>query len=127
MDHHRGVVSAEAGAAMKPASIAEYTARFPPETQAMIDVILGAIRAASPGADETISYGMPTFKQDGRVLAYFAVWKDHVGFYDRPKGDAGFDRDAAPYLNEKDTLRFPLSQPMPLDLIRRFVELRLKA
>jgi uncharacterized protein YdhG (YjbR/CyaY superfamily) len=107
-------------------TVDDYVRSLAADVQTIAGIIRQTILDTAPNAVETISYGMPTYKQNGKVLAFFAVWKDHIGFYDRPKGHAKFDRDAAPYMAEKDTLRFPLAEPAPLDLIRRFVELRLK-
>jgi uncharacterized protein YdhG (YjbR/CyaY superfamily) len=77
---------------------------------------------AAPGAEETISYKIPAFTLDGEALVYFAGWKHHVSLYPVPKGDAAFRRRIDPYRAGKGTLKFPLKQPLPLDLIASVVK-----
>lgn len=111
---------------MKPRTIDEYIAGFPPEVQPILQQVRATIRAAAPQASERISYQMPAYFQDG-VLAYFGGFKKHIGFYPPVDGDAMLVRDAAPYAGEKGNLRFALDQPIPHDLIRRIVEARVQA
>lgn len=103
----------------KPATVDEYIASFPPDMQAVLDTVRAAIRAAAPGTEERISYGIPTFTLDGRYVVYFSAWKQHVAVYPMPRGDAALDRDLAPHRAGKGTLRFPLDRPIPLELIGR--------
>lgn len=110
---------------MKPQTIDEYIAGFPPEVQPILQQVRATIRAAAPQAEERISYQMPAFFQDG-VLAYFGGFKKHIGFYPPVEGDAALLRAAAPYAGEKGNLRFPLDQPIPHELIRRIVEARVQ-
>lgn len=108
-----------------PATIAAYVAGFPPEMQARLNALRAAIHAAAPQAEEAISYKMPTFRLAGN-LVYFAVFKQHIGLYPVPAGDARFQAAIAPYRGAKSSLRFPHAQPLPLALIRRVVRLRVK-
>jgi len=103
----------------KPATVDEYIASFPPDMQAVLETVRAAIRAAAPGTEERISYGIPTFTLDGRYVVYFSGWKRHVAVYPVPGGDAVLTRELAPYRAGKGTLRFPLDRPMPLELIGR--------
>ena len=57
-------------------------------------------------------------------LVYFAGFKNHVGFYGTPKGDAAFQKALSVYKQGKGSIQFPLTQPMPLDLIARMVTFR---
>ena len=81
------------------------------------------IRAGAPDAVETISYAMPTFDLHGH-LVHFAAFKNHIGLYPTPTGIERFEEELAPYKGGKGSLRFPLDEPLPLDLIRRIVEFR---
>ena len=108
-----------------PGSIDEYIAGFSPEVRAILERIRQTIRAAAPDAQEIISYQMPAFTQNG-VLAYFAAFKHHIGFYPPVSGDAELEAAIAPYAGEKGNLRFPLDQPIPYDLIERIVKLRVQ-
>jgi uncharacterized protein YdhG (YjbR/CyaY superfamily) len=108
-----------------PKSIDEYIAAFPPDIQAILSRIRETIRAAAPEATETISYRMPAFVLGG-ILAYFAAFKRHIGFYPPVHGDEKLMKAVAKYAGEKGNLQFPLDQPIPYDLIERIVKLRVK-
>jgi len=108
-----------------PETIDEYIAAFPREVQAILERIRQRIHNTAPGAQETISYGMPAFTQQG-ILLYFAAFKNHIGLYPPVSGDAKIEKAIAPYAGEKGNLRFPLNQPIPYDLIERIVKLRVK-
>ncbi len=68
-----------------------------------------------PQATETISYRMPAFSLEGRMLVYFAAFKKHIGLYPPVRGDAKL------VAGEKGNLRFPLDRPIPYPLIARIV------
>jgi len=106
-----------------PATIDEYIAGFAPGTQALLEQVRGAVRAAAPEAREVISYRIPAFKGHG-ILVYFAAFKAHIGFYPPVRGDAELEKAAAPYAGEKGNLRFAMDKPLPLDLIERITRLR---
>jgi len=105
-------------------SIDEYIAQFPPETQKVLREVREVIKATAPDATELISYRMPTFDLNGQHLVHFAGYAKHVGFYPIPSGIEAFKEELAPYKQGKGSAQFPLSEPMPLDLIRRIVEFR---
>ena len=69
---------------------------------------------------------MPTLTLNASDLVYFAAWKNHLGLYSIPTADAAFERELAPYRTAKGTLRFPLREPIPYDLIERLVAYRVK-
>jgi len=75
---------------------------------------------------ETISYGIPTIMLGGRPLLYFAGWKRHISLYPAPAGDEALERRLGPYRAEKSTLKFPLSQPVPYDLVAQVARLSLR-
>lgn len=108
-----------------PATIDEYIAGCPPEVQPILQKIRSIIRKEAPGAVETISYRMPSFKLKG-ALIYFAPFKHHIGIYPPVKGDAQLSKDLARHRGEKGNLKFALDEPMPYPLIRRVVQARLK-
>jgi uncharacterized protein YdhG (YjbR/CyaY superfamily) len=114
-----------ATASATPNNIDEYIAAFTPDVQTILERIRRTIHNAAPDAQETISYRIPAFTQQG-ILVYFAAFKNHIGLYPPVSGDAKLEKAISPYAGEKGNLRFPLSQPIPYDLIERIVELRLK-
>ena len=108
-----------------PATIDAYIDTFPADVQAILEEVRRRIRNVLPAADETISYGVPSFTLDGRYLVYFAGWKHHISVYPIPTGDATFEEEIEPYLAGKGTLKFPLAEPVPYDLIERVAALLL--
>lgn len=109
----------------KPQTIDEYIAGFPPNVQAILQQIRATIHQTAPNAQEAIKYGIPTFKLKGN-LVHFGAYKGHIGFYPTPGGIEAFQDELAPYVVAKGTVRFPLDQPIPYDLIRRIVEARVQ-
>ena len=109
-------------------SVDEYIASQPKAAQRVLTRVRTAIRKAVPGAEEVISYQIPTFKLNGRAVIYFAGWKAHYSLY--PANDrlvAAFKKQLAPYeVNNKGTIRFPLSEPVPVKLIERIAKFRAK-
>lgn len=106
-------------------SIDEYIATFPPDIQQLLQTMRETIRAEAPGATERISYQMPTFYQHGN-LVHFAALKGHIGFYPTSSGVAAFERELGSYASTKGAVRFPLDQPLPLDLVRRITRFRVR-
>ncbi len=104
-------------------SIDEYIAACPEEIQVTLQALRATIRAAAPEAEERISYAMPAFAQHGN-LVYFAALKNHIGFYPTPSGIEAFQQETAAYVSTKGALRFPIDQPLPMDLISRIVRFR---
>ncbi len=106
-------------------SIDEYIKTFPPDVQGILEKIRQTIREAAPEAKEVISYQMPAFKLNG-ILVYFAAHKSHIGFYPIASGIAAFKEKLSAYQWSKGAVQFPLDKPMPLELIKRIVEFRVK-
>ena len=108
-----------------PNSIDEYIAGFPPDVREILERIRSTIREAAPDAEETISYQMPTFRLKGN-LVHFAAFKNHIGFYPTPTGTDRFQKELAVYKGGKGSIRFPLDQPIPFDLIGEIVRFRVE-
>jgi uncharacterized protein YdhG (YjbR/CyaY superfamily) len=103
------------------ATVDDYIASYPPDVRDILEKIRRTILVAAPGTKETISYGIPTITAGDRYLMYFAGWKHHVSVYPVPRADAALRREMARYEHGKGTLRFPLSKPIPYELIGRVV------
>lgn len=108
------------------ATIDDYISAFPDDVQIILQEVRRTIRNAAPAAEEIISYQIPTITLNGRHLIYFAAWKRHISLYPIPSTDEAFERELAPYRAAKSTLRFPLREPIPYDLIGRLVVLRVQ-
>ncbi|MGA3238456.1 MAG: DUF1801 domain-containing protein [Bryobacteraceae bacterium] len=110
-----------------PNSVDEYIAAQPESVQGALGRVRSAIRKAVPGAQEVISYKMPTYTLYGGRLLYFAVWKHHYSIYAATEQVvATFQEELAPYEVDKGTIRFPLSEPVPVKLIGRIAKFRAK-
>jgi uncharacterized protein YdhG (YjbR/CyaY superfamily) len=107
-----------------PMTIDEYIAAFSPEVRSILERIRATIRKAAPGAEEKISYQMPTFTLDGH-LVYFGAFKKHIGFYP-PVRDEILRHETSIYEGEKGNLKFPLDKPIPYALIGRIVKVRVR-
>jgi uncharacterized protein YdhG (YjbR/CyaY superfamily) len=110
----------------KAASIDEYIAGFPKETQKILEQIRATIKNTAPDAEETISYAIPTFTLNKTYLVYFAGYKNHVSLYPAPTGNETFEKEIAAYKSGKGTVQFPLNKPLPLNLITKIIKYRLK-
>ena len=104
-------------------SVDAYIAAFPEDIQRALEKMRATIRAAAPGAEEKISYGMPAFAQQG-ILVYFAAFKEHISLFPTSSGVRAFRRALSPYETSKGTVRFPIGKPLPLRLIGRIVKFR---
>ena len=101
-------------------SVDEYIAKQPPDVQAVLQRVRAVLRKALPGAEEGISYQIPTYQRDGAYVVYFAGWKQHYSLYPATERlVAAFKKDLAGYELSKGTIRFPLSEPVPAKLIER--------
>jgi len=109
-----------------PRTIDEYIAGFPKDVQGTLRKVRTTIRKAAPGAQETISYQIPTFKLNGMLIS-FAAFSKHIGLYPAPSGSERFNRELAAYRTSKATVNFPLDKPLPYALVTRIVKLRVKA
>ena len=107
------------------ASVREYIASKPKESRASLEAVRRAILKALPNAQEGLAYQMPAYTLNGVGVLYFAGWKSHYSLY--PASDAlveAFAKELAPYERSKGTLKFPLSEPVPVRLIERIAKFR---
>jgi len=108
-------------------SVDEYIAKQPDEIRPVLERVRGIIRKAMPDAEEVISYQIPAYKLDGSAVLYFAGWKEHYSLY--PAGRdlvLALRKELAPYELSKGTIRFPLSEPVPVKLIEGVAKFRAK-
>jgi uncharacterized protein YdhG (YjbR/CyaY superfamily) len=107
-------------------TIDEYIEAFPENVQDILEKLRSTIRKAAPDAVESISYQMPTYKINAKRLVYFSAWKNHIGFYSIPEGNAAFRKELSPFEGPKGSLRFRLDKPIPYDLVKKIVVFRTK-
>jgi uncharacterized protein YdhG (YjbR/CyaY superfamily) len=110
----------------RPASVEEYLAALPEESQAALEKLRKMIRDAAPDATETISYQMPAFRDHDRLLVSYAAFKDHYSLF--PMSLAVIDanlEELRPHLSGRATLRFDRERPPSASLVRKIVKARL--
>lgn len=107
-------------------SVDEYIKSFPADVQGLLNKIRETIREKAPEATESIAYGMPAYKANGRPLVYFAGYEKHIGFYATPAGHSEFASELSKYKQGKGSVQFPVNKPVPFELIARIVEFRVK-
>ncbi len=110
----------------KHTSVEEYLATCSEIGRERLLTIREMVVDRAPDARETISYDIPTFTMGGKPLVHMAAWKQHVSIYPVPDGDDEFQALIAPYVTGKGTLTFRHRDPLPLEVIGRFVEARVR-
>jgi len=107
-------------------SVDDYLAAQPPATRTVLEELRRTIRAAAPEATESIAYDMPALRLGGRFVVSYAAFKRHYSLFPASAVvRAALGAELEPYLYGKATLRFPVARPVPLDLVKRVVEIRL--
>jgi uncharacterized protein YdhG (YjbR/CyaY superfamily) len=107
-------------------TVDEYIAAQPETVRGALERVRSTIRKALPGAEEVISYKIPAYRLHGRIVLYFAGWRQHYSLYPTSHAIEAFEDDLAPYDVDKGTIRFPLSRPVPVKLIERIAKFRAK-
>jgi len=105
--------------------IDDYIFGFPPDIRKILKEIKKVISNAAPGAEETMSYGIPTFKMREN-LVHFAGFKNHIGFYPTPSAVEAFKDELSTYKSAKGSVQFPLDKPIPYNLITQIVKFRIQ-
>ena len=106
--------------------IDQFVSTYPPEVQTILQKIRKLIQKSAPGAEEAMSYGIPTFKLNGKNLVHFSAFKEHIGFYPTPSGIEKFKKELSAYEGAKGSVKFPLNKPIPYALITKIVQFRVK-
>jgi uncharacterized protein YdhG (YjbR/CyaY superfamily) len=109
----------------RPKDIDDYIDVAPKATQKKLLEMRACIRKAAPGAKEGLKWGMPAFSYK-RILVVFAAHKGHIGFYPTPSAVKAFAKDLSKFATASGSIQFPLDKPLPLALIRKITEFRVR-
>ena len=116
----------KSGKKTKPQSIDEYLARVPPESRAALEKLRRTINSIAPEALETISYEIPTFKLNGRMLVAFAAFSEHCSFFPGAGPVEVHRNELKSFPTSKGTIRFTPDRPLSAALIKKLVKTRIK-
>ncbi len=101
--------------------VERYIHQFPEETQTRLQAIRQLVMEYASDAVEHVAYAMPAYKLAHKPLIYFAGFKHHIGVYALPTTHSYFAEELKEYKQGKGSVQFPLSSPIPLDLIKRMI------
>src|SRR5947209_11607691 len=110
----------------KAKTVDEYLAAVKPDQRTALAKLRRTIRAAAPKAEESISYGIPAFRLNGRSLVFFGAWANHCAFY--PGNSVTFKKfrnDLKAFHISKGTIRFSPEKPLPAALVKKLVKARM--
>jgi uncharacterized protein YdhG (YjbR/CyaY superfamily) len=119
--------AAEGAQAMsaKAQTIDEYLARLSDEKRATLEKLRRDIKSAAPEAEECISYDIPGFRLNGKLLVSFGAAANHCAFYPGKFPVESHKDELKAYDTSKGTIRFPADRPMPATLVRKLVKARI--
>ena len=109
----------------RPKTVSEYISTAPRVAQKKLREMRACIRKAAPGAKESLKWGMPAFSYR-RILVAFAAHTHHIGFYPTPSAVKAFAKDLSKFATARGSIQFPLEKPLPLPLIRKIAEFRVR-
>lgn len=107
--------------------VGSYMAALPEDQRRSLQQLRLTLMAAAPGAIDAISYSMPALRLNGRVLVYYAAFKNHLSLF--PASGAVIDRlrdQLGSHAVTKGTIHFTPDDPLPPELVRRIVALRIE-
>jgi len=111
---------------IKHSDIDTYIKSFPSDVQNKLTEIRKLVKKLSPTTTETISYGIPTFKLNGKNLVHFAGYKKHIGFYPTPSTLTNFQSELSNYKTSKGAVQFKLDEVLPVNLIEKIIKFRIE-
>jgi len=107
-------------------TVNEYLRALSSNSRNKLKQIRELVKKEVPKADELISYNMPAFKLNGKILVYYAAFKNHIGFFPTSTPIAALKKELIGYKTSKGTIQFPLDKPLPIELIKKIVKYKEK-
>jgi Uncharacterized conserved protein len=106
-------------------TVDQYLSAFPSNTKVLLKKMRETVKEVAPQAEELISYNMPAFRWNG-MLVWYAAFKQHIGFYPTPSAIKTFAQELRQYKTSKGAIQFPIDEPIPTNLVKKIVKLRMK-
>lgn len=112
---------------MIPRGIDEYLDALDKQKRTTLQELRQTIHGIIPNAEECISYGMPAFRLEGKIIAGFSAFKNHLSYLPHSGSVLQeLSHDLAGYESTAGSLHFPIDQPLPKALVRKLIAVRLK-
>ena len=109
-----------------PKTVDAYLSKVSPDKRAALQKLRKMIRSAAPKATECISYGIPAYRLDGKLLVFFGAAAKHCSFYPGSSVTTkAFKQVLKNYDTSKGTIRFQADHPLPVVLVRKLVKSRI--
>ena len=99
---------------------------YPEEVQVLLRKVQEIALGVDPDLEQTISYGIPTLKKNGKIVLHFAAHKAHLGLYPGSEAVAHFDERLKNYNTSKGTIQIPYIEPLDHQLIEDLVRFNLE-
>jgi len=106
---------------IKVENVDEYISLYPKSTQELLQNLRKTIQFLVPGANEKLSYGIPTYVMNGKNFVHFAGYEHHIGFYPGPNAIKVFAEELSKFKTSKGTIQLQIDKPIPYDLIMQIV------
>lgn len=110
---------------IKPTTVDEYIEQAPEGTRIKLRELRQCLREVAPHAEESLKWGQPAFIAE-YILFVYAGFQHHISFYPTWQAVTAFKHELIEYKAEGTTIQFPLDKPLPLDLIRKIADFRIK-
>ncbi len=107
-----------------PETVAAYLAGLDKPARVTLEKLRKSIKAAAPRATEGISYGIPTFKLDGKMLVSYAAWTNHCSFFPGSVIEE-FEDELKDYKTSKGTIQFPIGGQLSPALVKKILKARM--
>jgi uncharacterized protein YdhG (YjbR/CyaY superfamily) len=109
----------------KPITVDDYISRFSPDVQEKLQALRNCLRLSAPHAKEMLKWGQPAFEAE-HILFVYGGFKNHISLHPTPDAITTLKSELKEYISSENTLRFALDKPLPLQLIARVADLRVK-
>jgi uncharacterized protein YdhG (YjbR/CyaY superfamily) len=112
---------------MSRKEIDDYLAKLDEPKRSTLRQLQRTIQSIIPNAEQGMSYGMPAFRLDGKVIAGFAAFKNHLSYLPHSGSVlAELTDDVAGYVTSKGALQFSIDKPLPKTLVKKLIAVRLR-